>query len=532
MIRFRVSEPLSVNLQTMGLNTLFQADRTALQIGARPLPLWAKGLLLYIFCFAVLSFLIFAAPGFFGTDDYYHARIATQIIEQGRLNLSFPWLPKTILSLERFTDHHLLYHLYIAPWTSAFGMAGAKLATVSITAGIFAAVWVLLRGVGIRHAAFWTLALFGTSTPFLYRLLMIRTQGASLLLLIIALHLLFTRRWRWLILAAFTYTWLYNGFVLIVAFAGLYAAAAWTAEKRLAWQPVMYTALGVGLGLVINPYFPQNILFITDHLGAKVDLEDSVRVGSEWYPYTTGALLANSGGALLALVLGFLAPSFGSHRRDHIENTLLFAALLTLFMVFRSRRFIEYFPALALLFCAVVWGRSPVRLTEWLPAAFRSRWLVALGAAAVMGIFSITTVSQVYRDAQASRSPDDLAGAATWLRENTPPGTFVFQTDWDDFTRLFYYNTSSTYLVGLDPTYLEIADPALWDRWVHITQGKVSSPAQVIWSEFGAAYIVSDTQHDRFIERANDDPNMELVYQDQYSYVWRLSEAVTASSRE
>ncbi|HEX2906524.1 MAG TPA: hypothetical protein VHO69_06660 [Phototrophicaceae bacterium] len=492
-----------------------------------------QGVLLYGLCFAVLSFLIFAAPGFFGTDDYYHARMGTEIITQGRLALDFVWLPKTILSQERFADHHLLYHLYIAPWTTLWGMTGAKLATVSIAAGVFAAIWWLLRQVGVRYVFLWTLALFATSVPFFFRLLMIRTQGASLLLLLLALSLLFARRYRWLLPLAFAYVWLYNGFVLILALAGLSLIATWITEKRLDWQPVVYTAFGLALGLIINPYFPQNLQFISDHLGAKVDLESSVRVGNEWYPYTTGVLLANSGGALLALGLGFLAPSFRQGHRDRSETTLLFAALLTLLMVFQSRRFIEYFPAFALLFAAAAWGRGPGLLANWQSGfLIPLHWAIRLGTVAIVSLFVYGTLTQVYHDAQATQSPEYLAGAATWLRENTPAGTMIFQTDWDDFTRLFYYNTQNVYLVGLDPTYLEIADSQLWQQWVAITQGKIAQPSEVIQSEFGASYIVSDNGHDNFIRRANQDPNLERVYQDQFSSIWHISEAVTAQTGE
>ncbi len=489
-----------------------------------------EGVILYGLAFAVLSWLIFAAPGFFGTDDYYHARLATEIISQGRLAVEFPWLPRTILSPERFTDHHLLYHLYIAPWTTWFGMAGAKLATVSIAAGVIVAVWVLLRQAGVRGAALWALALLGASAPFVFRLLMIRTQGASLLLLIIALAVLFAGRWRWLIPTAFAYAWLYNGFVLIIGFAGLYALAGWISDRRLDWQPVGYTLLGVGLGLVINPYFPQNIQFITDHLGAKVDIANSVRVGNEWYPYTTGALLANSGGALLALALGFLASSFSGHKRDRLETTLLLAALLTLLMVFRSRRFIEYFPAFAVLFAAVAWRH--VKLADWLPRPALARYLIPLTATLVAGGFAYTTLTAVYQDARGAKSPEYLAGASDWLREHVPDGAMIFQTDWDDFTRLFYHNTRSVYLVGLDPTYLQMADEALWDTWVDITQGKVKTPSHLIQTAFGAEFVVSDRQHDEFIEQADADPNMEVVYQDDYNLVWRVAGAAIASSRD
>ena len=140
--------------------------------------------------------------------------------------------------------------------------------------------------------------------------------------------------------------------MLLPAIVGLHAIAVWITDRRILWRPVAYTVAGVVLGLVINPYFPQNIAFIVDHLGEKVDIGANVRVGNEWYPYTTGDLMENSLGALLALAAGILAGSFRKVGRDQIETTVLFVALLMLYMVFRSRRFIEYYPIFALLFCA------------------------------------------------------------------------------------------------------------------------------------------------------------------------------------
>ncbi len=478
---------------------------------------------LYAVCFGVLAVLIFATPGFLGTDDYYHARISALIIEQGQVALDFPWLPQTILSPDRFVDHHLLFHLYVAPWVHLGGMAGAKLATVSIAAGIFLAVWVLLRGIGVRYAAGWALLLFGMSTPFLYRTLMIRTQGASLLLLIVALHVMFQGRYRWLLPLAFAYTWLYDGFVLILAAAALYTAAAWIADRRMDWRPVVWAATGIALGLVINPYYPRNVIFVLEHLGAKVGFESGVRVGGEWYPYYTGTLLGNSAGALLALALGVIRSSFGGQKRDRAETTLLFMALLTLYMLFNSRRFIEYYPAFALLFAASAWGRGTTDWREWLPRRFPVHWLGRAAIVLVSGALVVTTLDAVYRDAADARSVETFAGAADWLSGHTEPGEPIFQTDWDDFTRLFYYNTHNTYLVGLDPTYLERADRSRWTQWVSITRGEIEQPSSLIQSIFGARYVVSDTRHHDFEVQAERDPAMQLVYEDAYSLVWEIS---------
>jgi hypothetical protein len=483
-----------------------------------------QGVLIYALSFAVLAVLIFADSGFVSNDDYYHTRVATQIIEQQRLAIEFSWLPLTILNQQAYVDHHLLFHLYLAPFAWFGGMTGAKLATVAIAAGVFLAVWLLLREMKVTNQSLWTLALLGLSSPFLTRLLMVRTQGAALLLLLVLLLLLFKERYRWLIVIGFAFAWLYNGFVLIIAFAAIYSVSVWLAERRIVWQPVVYCAMGVGLGLVINPYFPHNVQFAFDHLGAKVDFSSGIRVGDEWYPYDTAEFLKNSTGALVLMTFGVLLPGMTPHRRDRYENTLLFAALLTLFMVVQSKRFIEYFPPFALLFCASAWGRTrfelPILLQE---RAFQFGMKVVAAAAVLLLIVGV--LPPVYDRVQNAKDAETYAGASQWLAQNAEPGTVVFQTDWDDFTRLFYYNPRNVYISGLDPTYFQLQNPELWQVWEHLRDGDVPNPSEFIGSKFGARFVVSDKRHNDFERRAKDDPNMALVYEDQYSYVWEILSA-------
>jgi hypothetical protein len=66
------------------------------------------------------------------------------------------------------------------------------------------------------------------------------------------------------------------------------------------------------------------------------------------------------------------------------------------------------------------------------------------------------------------------------LAAKTPEGSRVFQTDWDDFPRLFYYITHNTYLIGLDPTFMALYDADLYERWVGITWGDVERSSAAI----------------------------------------------------
>jgi hypothetical protein len=115
------------------------------------------------------------------------------------------------------------------------------------------------------------------------------------------------------------------------------------------------------------------------------------------------------------------------------------------------------------------------------------------------------------------------ANASAWLEKNTPAGSRVFQTDWDDFPRLFYYNTHNTYLIGLDPTYLQLYDADLYDLWVDITQGDVENPSQIIATTFEARYIHTDLNHGNFLKVAAEDSGLKEVYRDDQAVIFEVT---------
>jgi hypothetical protein len=146
---------------------------------------------------------------------------------------------------------------------------------------------------------------------------------------------------------------------------------------------------------------------------------------------------------------------------------------------------------------------------------------VALLGISVMGagLLSVRGAEKSMLDAKPSGL---YARAAAWLDGNTPDGARVFQTDWDDFPRLFFYNTHNTYLVGLDPTYLQLADPKLYDLWVKATQGKVENIAEVVDEKFGARFIHTDLSHTGFIRKAEADAGLKEVYRDDEAVVFEV----------
>jgi hypothetical protein len=136
---------------------------------------------------------------------------------------------------------------------------------------------------------------------------------------------------------------------------------------------------------------------------------------------------------------------------------------------------------------------------------------------------SITVSIPRAREAlDSSKSYTLYANASAWLIKNTPAGSRVFQTDWDDFPRLFFYNTHNTYLIGLDPTYMQLYDQSLYALWVKITQGNVENPSQTIADTFGSHYIHTDLSHQKFLRVAAKDPGLKEVYRDAEAVIFEV----------
>jgi intracellular septation protein A len=334
------------------------------------------------------------------------------------------------------------------------------------------------------------------------------------------LHWLLQGRYRLLLPLGFAYVWFYNAFPLLLVLAAVYVIATLVMERRLAWQALVYPAVGIILGIVINPYFPENVAFIVNHLLPKIG-ESTIRVGNEWYPYETWTLVVNSGFALAAFVLGALA--LGWHEKRMERATLVVFALAAVFgvMLFKSRRFVEYFPAFSLVFMAL--SAAPL-LHSWRNKRQQLKYLLPLALLFLLAWPLKTTLTQA-RDSVAGSSPAGrYADATLWLVDNAPAGATIFQTDWDDFTRLFFYNTGATYIVGLDPTYMELYDADLYEEWVEITRGEVENPSAIIRDRFGAAYVFSDLNHGNFIQKATEDPGLEEVYRDDHAVIFAVAD--------
>src|SRR6185369_11721853 len=109
--------------------------------------------------------------------------------------------------------------------------------------------------------------------------------------------------------------------------------------------------------------------------------------------------------------------------------------------------------------------------------------------------------------------------------ENIPKGERIFNCTWDDFPKLFFYDTKHTYVYGLDPNYLYSAHPELYTLLKDISEGNTEDPAPLIRDKFGANYIFADAKENvDMIAKALDSGWVETIYEDDEARLLKIRE--------
>jgi hypothetical protein len=473
----------------------------------------------FLLTLGLMLWIQFASPAIVGNDGYYHIRwsrmLRASLFSGGPPHLmAFTWLPLTVLRASDFVDQHFLFHVALMPFTFGDLRIGTKLAAPLFAALGMTSLFALLVVYRVRYRWLWLLPLVAGSTDFLYRMSMTRAPSLTLIILASGVYLILEHKFVPLAALTFVFVWLYNMFPLLIAFAFAYAVAAWFADRRIDPRALYATAIGVALGLLVNPYFPKDLLLIAHHVHMLLVETSAIDVGSEWYPFDTWELLT---GNALVLALGLLALlAFDWRKRSENRKPLFFLLVAAglLFMGLHWRRFVEYWPPFVVLFAAFTFDAEPL---EWPRAT--SPAVASAVLAVVMAAIGFANVHEARAEVHDTEDPNAMRGAAAWLEQHTPAGSMVFNVDWAGFTELFYYNQHNVYVSGLDPRYLYDAQPELWKVYDSITEGTEKHPGPLIPRRFGAEYAVTRSDSSDFLNAANSSGQFEVVYQDQYAVV-------------
>ncbi len=371
---------------------------------------------------------------------------------------------------------------------------------------------------------------------------MAKAPPLAIVYLIVAILLFFKRKYWPLLPLALVFTWTYDLFPLLIMAAVFWVITIAVTEIRFEWRPLVFVIVGCLAGMVVNPYFPENFQLLVEHMKIKLTVTDfSTKVGNEWYPYDSWAFLGNSAVACVAMLVGYLAVEPTERRRSHHSIFFLLFSTALMIMNARWKRISEYWPPFAILFAGfslkpwldgyrpylsrlpddVQEELDPFLDREGVPDPERKsgprdviRVIAVVVAAVALGGFLFVNLTASSEEIAQSEPHEYYREGAKWMRANIPPGQIIFNTDWDDFPRLFYYDPTHYYVSGLDPSYLFEKDQDLSRLYDRITLGEIEDPGPLIRDRFGARYVFSDNSHHDFFEHARLSGWFDIVYED------------------
>lgn len=499
---------------------------------------------------------VFADP-----DAFYHARMALLIREQGIVR-DFPWLPFTELA-RHYADQHFLYHLFLTPFVSfPDPLTGLKIATVVLATGFLLVFFLVLRSLHVSAALPGTLALLLIS-PFTFRLALAKGNAFALIFLFLVLWCLFHQRPRTLALVSFLFVWSYGGFPLAIVAAVAFLVGSLIGDalerrhhpvgilerlfpfvsERLrpsvphALRLLAAVTIGILLGLIVNPFFPENLPFLYNQfirIGV-VNYRSVIGVGGEWYPYQPLPLLTNTIILTIPLLITLFVLAATARRQSRRSWSLCLLTALLFLLTLKSRRYIEYYVPTGMFFVLSALSDayrpqsfgSRVRSTiQRLMGSWRSFVLSVVLAVYLFIMLPTVAIRDLvgeWRDLRTGFRTTQYRRAMAWLKRETPAGSIVVHSDWDEFPLLFYWNQHNRFIAGLDPTFLYTADRDRYWTWVKISTGEYQGSLPAGLRQLDAGYLFVDREHpamDRLVQR---DPAVERVFADDEATIYQLT---------
>ncbi|MFA5031130.1 MAG: hypothetical protein WC495_06115 [Patescibacteria group bacterium] len=515
-------------------------------------------LLLFVVSFALFVY-VSNSPTFADPDSFYHIKIA-QDISQGKIIQNFTWLPFTTLA-EHYTDQHFLYHVFLAPFVKYLGpFTGGKLATVLIASTLIVVFAWVMKKMEMTYPLLWGFLLM-TISPFVFRINLVKAPGFSILILFIGLLCAWKRWYVPLAIVSFLYAWSYGGFILLTCFviwlSVLRLGTRWMSERlwlsqahkrvRISWgeflkklftRPDMYVIyaalIGTVLGVVVSPFFPQNLGYLNDQLIqiGIINYRNIIDVGNEWYPQPLIELVSNTI-LLTLLAIGAIVWSIIQLKKISLRTWFLFTLfVLMLIFTLKSKRYVEYYVPLGMAFVASAYSDilSRIHLRQLWDKVFRGlsmRTTILLYAFFIYVIIGICVV--IPRDMVIVRA--SLAGgfpylqthnAAIWLRDNTPEGAIVVHSDWDEMPYLFFWDDHNRFICGLDPTFLYRQDKDRYWAWVHLSRGETKDNiTEVVTRTLESNYVLVEKDHQAFLNNMRNENSFSVVYEDDEAVIFQ-----------
>ncbi|MBU1039086.1 hypothetical protein KKC17_02555 [Patescibacteria group bacterium] len=478
-------------------------------------------------------------------DSFYHIGLTVWLRDYGLLNY-FPWTQYSFYN-QIFIDHHFGYHLLLIPFVSLWpGFWGIKIATLFFGSLTLFFLWWLLVRWRVPYWG-WLVPVVLATSPFLFRLSLAKAPSLSVGLLLVAYYLISERKIGWLFLLSWFFVWVYSAWPLLIVLIVIEIIAGCLFGKLFLKKKItqifkdnkyvlvlLSSLAGLVVGLIINPYFPRNFIYLKQLFAMALKPYHSfLAIGAEWYPFPVVDLIA---AGTFIVGLWFLATLVAIINYKKISQQTMVTWLLSLLFLFytlKARRQVEYLVPFMVLSVGFILKDGWIFLLKWLKnwrdflprpltgQLFLFFLITYLGLALPLGL--IIGYGRTYWSLRQGFTETNLLKSANWLKNNTPANSLVWQTDWGTFPLLWYYNSHNNYLTGLDQTFMYAFSPDLYEQWRQIVTGQRQDVYEVVKNNFKSDYVLLEKRIPAMLYSLNRDKRFSRVYQDEEVIIFSVN---------
>lgn len=559
-------------------STMFHIKSILSWISAHKPSVWFFGILIVGFVF--FSFLKHE-PIFMDGDPFYHAKITQLMLEQKNTVKDFPWLPMSVFS-DGYYDHHFLFHIFLLPFNAVIGdpLIAIRVATSFFSALFLAVMYLFFYKLTPRTALFpCILALLSSS--LIFRLSLDKAPAISLVFLFCGLFATLKKKYVWLFVVSFLYVWLYSAWPLIFIAVAFYCfanalAKLFSSEHSLSLRtfPVkdffslcaqkenmLLLASCVGglvAGIVINPYFPQNIIFYKTHLLSIAMVTGGVffGIGNEWLPVDPISFINENTPFMIFWICAFCWTSLQIASRirsvpipsylktpSSLSAPSLFFMIFSLFLLFatiKSRRMGEYFIPIGSAFIAFTL-QDFFRRASWREFLRSLYGLLRNSTTALQcifcymaGVFIVITLLQMssfpyislWDTVNTKNYPfHSLARVSDFISRTIPKGALIINDDWSYFPQLMYYADAYKFAWGLDPTFTHDAYPDFFSAVSKLGKEKDHTDiSNILKNTLHSSYLLisknTSAPKKRLATLAKKDTGLKKIYEDDEVFLY------------
>jgi len=460
-------------------------------------------------------------PLLYDTDSFYHLAVAREVAHHGVLH-ELPWLRLSALGAG-FGDKELLFHWLLAPFAAAGDpLAGGRAALATFEAALLAALTALAwRAVGPWGLVVVPWLLLG-SLELDWRLVRLRPELLSLLLLLAALAAAGSGRYRLLGALAAGYALAYTGFHALLAIC--WALFAWrgVTRRRWEWPLLLYPLLGTLVGVMAHPSFPHNLvvwkLQNVDHFRLAGAYARTQEMAAD---STDVLLLANVGWWLGALVLWLardrqraaMADERAAALAARTEAFAIATVAFGLLYLLSSRFAVYFFPFASIWLLLEIARRGGVAHRLTLPGG---RQLPTIAALLLVALVAAPLAAREL-DRFATRTalgPGRLRLADREAMSRALPAGATVAAPWTDTPIYMLWAAQGRYLNALDPVFMAAVDPAAWAAEQAIFAGDEPDVPLRTASTLESGWIAWSTPSGsrRLLDRLRGDPRARPLH--------------------